>query len=440
MFHPEASITLGDSDGWLEADYDGRLPRRDAAHRPVDHARDQRTHRQPPGPHPAHAREPRSSHRRRSAGAGAGRPATGRGCTVIGGHTTTAVGGSSRSIEQPLEPPATPPRLAGGGSATETQTCSGPPTNPRVAATTVTHPPRQPGTSFPSEPFLLPGIPMREAPVVHGPSDTPRGLVLWLHGLGASGNDTTPWCPSSAAPTCVWCCPMPRYGPSPSTAVLRCGPGTTSATSSPVPTVSPSPTCASQPSCSPSCCGPTRPRPACPGSEWSSTRASARAGPWPTTWACAGPSGWPAGSPQHLSGGRGCPGRSCQLPPPHLSHCPCSWPTAPTTPPCASGAASLPWSSCRGWDCRVARVPHGPRGVHGRARRPARLAQRGAAAGMSPLSSAAGRSVGRLRCLMPRQVPRRRTARSPAAATHYAAPCPREPQNTSPTPTQDRPL
>ena len=36
-----------------------------------------------------------------------------------------------------------------------------------------------------------------------------------------------------------------------------------------------------------------------------------------------------------------------------------------------------------GTAARVARVPHGPRGVHGRARRSARLAQRGAAAGMS---------------------------------------------------------
>lgn len=41
---------------------------------------------------------------------------------------------------------------------------------------------------------------MREAPVVHGPSDTPRGLVLWLHGLGASGNDFDPVVPILGRP------------------------------------------------------------------------------------------------------------------------------------------------------------------------------------------------------------------------------------------------
>lgn len=41
---------------------------------------------------------------------------------------------------------------------------------------------------------------MREAPVVHGPSDTPSGLVLWLHGLGASGHDFDPVIPILGRP------------------------------------------------------------------------------------------------------------------------------------------------------------------------------------------------------------------------------------------------
>lgn len=41
---------------------------------------------------------------------------------------------------------------------------------------------------------------MLEAPVVHGPSDNPSGLVIWLHGLGASGNDFDPVIPILGRP------------------------------------------------------------------------------------------------------------------------------------------------------------------------------------------------------------------------------------------------
>ena len=41
---------------------------------------------------------------------------------------------------------------------------------------------------------------MLEPPVLHGPSESPRGLVLWLHGLGASGNDFDPVVPILGRP------------------------------------------------------------------------------------------------------------------------------------------------------------------------------------------------------------------------------------------------
>ncbi len=41
---------------------------------------------------------------------------------------------------------------------------------------------------------------MLEAPVVHGPRSTPSGLVLWLHGLGASGHDFDPVIPILGRP------------------------------------------------------------------------------------------------------------------------------------------------------------------------------------------------------------------------------------------------